>query len=304
MKTRAPGKIVISGAYAVLEGAPAIASAVDRFVVADAGKVAPSPTPEVVSAFEGAPAPACDASALFVGEKKLGLGASAAILVASLAARVVEERGALGDIGLATAVFERALRAHASAQGGGSGVDVAASAFGGTIAFRRGNERPQALAVKLPSDLTVEVWWSGKPASTRQLIGRVNALRERARGRYVKLIDAQAAAALDAEIALTRGDSAAFLRSLDAQRVALDALGAAAGAPIVDDSARALGDAAAALGGAALPAGAGGGDVLVFAGLAASPPEFAALARTSGHERLELSLGARGVHVYSSDDPA
>jgi phosphomevalonate kinase len=302
MKTRAPGKIVLSGAYAVLEGAPAIATAVDRFVVADGSKTTPSPTPEVLSAFAGAPAPRVDASALFggaSGDKKLGLGASAAILVASLAAKVAVERGALADVELASAVFPSALRAHAEAQGGGSGVDVAASAFGGTIAFRRGGERPQALAVKLPPSLVLEVWWSGRPASTSELVGRVRALRERARARYVRLIDAQAAAALDAEVALGRADGAAFLRALDAQRQALDALGTAANAPIVDDAARALGDAAAALGGAALPAGAGGGDVLVFAGFGASPPEFAALAEGSGYERLGLALGARGVHVYS-----
>jgi phosphomevalonate kinase len=225
---------------------------------------------------------------------------SAAILVATLAAKVADERGELGDVELASAVFPRALAAHAAAQGGGSGVDVAAAAFGGTIAFRRGEERPEALAVKLPSDLTLEVWWSGRPASTSELVGRVNALRERARGRYVKLIEAQAAAALDAEVAIGRGDSRGFLRALDAQRRALDALGHGAGAPIVDDAARALGDAAAALDGAALPAGAGGGDVLLFAGLAPSAEEFRALARGSGYERLELSLGARGVHVYSS----
>ena len=169
MKTRAPGKLVLSGAYAVLEGAPAIATAVDRFVVADALRTTPSPTPEVTAAFEGAPAPAVDASALFGGasaDQKLGLGASAAILVASLAAKLALERGPLADLELASAVFPRAVRAHAEAQGGGSGVDVAASAFGGTIAFRRGGERPEALAVKLPAELVFEVWWSGRGVGT------------------------------------------------------------------------------------------------------------------------------------------
>lgn len=302
MKARAPGKIVISGAYAVLEGAPAIATAVDRFAVADAARVEASPTPEVLAAFQAAPAPACDASALFSNGKKLGLGASAAILVASLAARIAEDRGSLGDIELATAVFAQALGAHRTAQGGGSGVDVAASAFGGTIAYRRGAERPEALAVKLPPDLVFEVWWSGKPASTSELIGKVNALRERAQARYVKLIEAQEAASLEAEVALVRGDSARFLETLEAQRHALAALGKAAGAPIVDAAAEELGDLARTFGGAALPAGAGGGDVLVYAGVAASPPEFAAIAARSGHERLALTLGARGVHVVSPSD--
>jgi phosphomevalonate kinase len=304
MKVMAPGKIVISGAYAVLEGAPAIASAVDRYVVADAVETTLTPTPEVAAAFARAPAPAYDASALFSGEKKLGLGASAAILVASLAAKVVRERGELADAELAGAVLAPALRAHAEAQGGGSGVDVAASAFGRTIVFRRGEERPEALLARLPPELTFEVWWSGVPASTSELVGRVVAFRDRAPGRYLKLIEAQSSASLDAEVAVRRGDSSAFLRALDAQRHALDALGEAAAAPIVDRAARALGDAAAALGGAALPAGAGGGDVVLFVGPEPSPPEFAALARGSGYDKRDLTLGARGVHVHPSSSSA
>ena len=35
MRARAPGKLVLSGAYAVLEGAPALVAAVDRYAVAD-----------------------------------------------------------------------------------------------------------------------------------------------------------------------------------------------------------------------------------------------------------------------------
>jgi phosphomevalonate kinase len=179
-------------------------------------------------------------------------------------------------------------------------VDVAASAFGRTIVFRRSDEVPQVLLARLPPELVFEVWWSGRPASTSELVARVRTLRERAPSRYLRLIEAQSSASFEAEVALQRGDSSTFLKALGAQRQALDALGQAAGAPIVDDASRALGDAAAALGGAALPAGAGGGDVLVFAGVGASPEDFRALAKASGYERLELSLGARGVHVYSS----
>ena len=51
MRARAPGKIVMSGAYAVLEGAPAIVTAVDRYVLADAGRPAEFVTPEVREAW-------------------------------------------------------------------------------------------------------------------------------------------------------------------------------------------------------------------------------------------------------------
>ncbi len=38
MIAKAPGKLVVSGAYSVLEGAPAIVVAVDRYAVADTAR--------------------------------------------------------------------------------------------------------------------------------------------------------------------------------------------------------------------------------------------------------------------------
>jgi hypothetical protein len=87
------------------------------------------------------------------------------------------------------------------------------------------------------------------------------------------------------------------VRALAAQYRALEELGARAGAPIVTEPCRALAELAEREGGAALPAGAGGGDVLIFAGVRASSSEFRALAQRFQHERLALVLGARGVHA-------
>ena len=39
-RARAPGKVVLSGAYAVLSGAPAIVAAVSRYVTADSARPA------------------------------------------------------------------------------------------------------------------------------------------------------------------------------------------------------------------------------------------------------------------------
>src|SRR6185437_2901148 len=86
---RAPGKLVLSGAYAVLEGAPCLVAAVDRYAVADASRPATFVTDEVrcaVAAGALARPPWFDASALRESapdgtSRKLGLGSSAAILV-------------------------------------------------------------------------------------------------------------------------------------------------------------------------------------------------------------------------------
>lgn len=294
MRARAPGKLVLSGAYAVLEGAPALVTAVDRFVVADASRAPERVTPEVREALGDERAPWFDASALREGDEKLGLGSSAAILVASLAARELA-RGARSDDELADAVLRPALAAHARAQGGGSGVDVAAAAYGGTLAYRVTPHEPTVTRVSLPAAVVVETWWSGRAAATRDFVGRVRALREREPADYATLIEAQSAAALRAERAVLKGDAAGFVAALHAQRAALAALGRVAGAPIVTPEAERLASRAAPA--AVLPAGAGGGDVLLHVGFEPSPPEFRELAATLGHRLLPLALGARGVHA-------
>lgn len=127
---RAPGKLVLSGAYSVLTGAPALVVAVDRYALADSARAASFLTPEVQAALGDRAPPWFDASELRDGDKKLGLGSSAAILVASLAALELATDPALSDDALCARVYERALVAHRAAQGGGSGVDVAASQRG------------------------------------------------------------------------------------------------------------------------------------------------------------------------------
>jgi len=296
MKARAPGKLVLSGAYAVLEGAPAIVTAVDRYALADASRTAEAPTPEVVEALAGAAAPWFDASALRQGEHKLGLGSSAAILVASLAARELERAPELSGTKLTDAVFAPALAAHRRAQGGGSGVDVAASVFGGTLCFRRGGELPQVEPVTLPEGLVIEAWWSGKPASTAELLARVADLEELLPDLHRGLIDAQAAAAAAALTALEQGDLKAFFSAIQVQLGVLSALGTLARAPIVTAEATRLAEQAQAEGGAALPAGAGGGDVLIFFGVRPSSRRFGRIAVECRHQRLELRVGAPGVH--------
>jgi phosphomevalonate kinase len=295
MKAFAPGKLVLSGAYSVLEGAPAIVTAVDRYAEADSVRQAEWLTPEVRAAL-GDRGPWFRSDALRSGGRKLGLGSSAAVLVASLGAVELERRGPLSDRALAQAVYERALDAHRRAQGGGSGVDVAASTFGGTLAFYREGDATRVVPMELPSDLFIEVWVSGVSASTPELLSRVRRLRDRDPARHTELMDAQAEAAGEALAALARRDVAALIQALARQLECLGGLGDASGAGIVTPSCRELGVMAEQERAAVIPSGAGGGDLLLFFGTQPASPELAARAHETGHERLELGLGARGLH--------
>jgi len=294
--TRAPGKLVLSGAYAVLDGAPAIVTAVDRYAVADTSRPAEHCTPEVQAAIGARPAPWFDAAALREGGEKLGLGSSAAILVASLAAIALEAKGPLDHDALCEAVLHAALSAHAQAQGGGSGIDVAASCRGRTLVAVR-KDTLQLRAVELPAALHIEVWAAGRPASTAELLGRVRALDA---ARYRALIAPQRQASEQAVQALDEGDAAGFVTALAVQCAALARLGDAAGAPIITAELRRLAERAVRERAAVLPSGAGGGDVALFVGLAPPSEALSTLSRKLGHHRLALSLGAPGVHAASN----
>jgi phosphomevalonate kinase len=296
---RAPGKIVLSGAYAVLEGAPAIVAAVDRYVTADGDRPAPMVTAEVQAAIAAGAierAPWFDASPLRAplpdgSSRKLGLGSSAAILVASIAT-VTGER-VVDPTALAAAVFPAAFAAHRKAQPRGSGIDVAASCFGGLCRARiqRGGEllvEPQTW----PPGIVIEVFACPVSASTDDLVGRVRAFAAADPEGYGRLISAASEGAAEA---VEASSIPALLRALSLQFDALGELGSCASAGIVTPEVEALRPAAAVEGAVFGPSGAGGGDIAIFVGARGSSAGFREEAERMGFERLSLRVGGIGV---------
>ncbi|MFS8066589.1 MAG: hypothetical protein ACMG6S_09490 [Byssovorax sp.] len=300
MRARAPGKIVLSGAYAVLEGAPSIVAAVDRAVVADASLAAPLVTDEVRAAIEAGVierAPWFDASALRTSlpdgtSRKLGLGSSAAIVVASIAAASGERLPRAPSGSLADAVFPAAYAAHRRAQPGGSGIDVAASAYGGVITATIREGGLDVAPHRLPEGTVVEVFASPVSASTGDLIRKVRAFAAADEARYRRLLDAAARGSEAAKAATT---TTAMVAAIVAQLDALAELGDLSGAGIVTPEAAALRPEAAAEGATFGPSGAGGGDIAVYIGRSRSSERLRNLAQTHRYTLLDLAIGAPGV---------
>ena len=176
IRASAPGKLVLSGDFAVLRNAPAVVVAVDRRAEvaiepapgSDYGFFAPGLVDRrrpfsiendkvrradddvgdprrlveaVVEQFAGSMPPPCnieiDTRRFFddASAEKLGLGASAAAVVALV--RALQPPG--------TSVEDTcriARNAHSALQNGlGSGLDIAASCYGGVLEFRRDTRR-------------------------------------------------------------------------------------------------------------------------------------------------------------------
>ena len=176
-RASAPGKIVLAGEYAVLWDAPAICMAVNRRAVAtvarsDDGACQVS-TPgfggadrfRILDAVTNGVRPPydieLDTSAFMSGGRKTGIGSSAALTVALLAALEGSEN-----------IYEAAMEAHSRLQqGAGSGIDVAAAVHGGLLEYRM----PQRTVTRLewPAGLAFRVIWTGVPASTEAQLSRL-----------------------------------------------------------------------------------------------------------------------------------
>jgi len=293
MRVFAPGKLVLTGAYAVLEGAPAIVMATSRGVMADSARSALTPSPEVRVALGDVVAPHVDASSLFVGARKLGLGASAAILVASLGARDLERGADLGDRRIRDALFSKARAAHAEAQGGGSGVDVAASVYGGVLRYTLSSVTP----LSLPSDLRVSVFACAASARTADLRGEVDRLAKGNASAYRACMGELVAIAHEAARAAGADDCETFVDAVRRTARWLGRLGAAAGVGIVPSGFDALEELALGEGGAFCVSGAGGGDVAYHLGGQAPSPRFLERAHALGLVPLDLSLDEKGVRT-------
>ena len=199
----APGKVVLSGEYAVLDGAPAICMAIERralvvmTVIDDEFSTvrAAAYTDEIgrfraadgvlhwqhgreIFAIVDSVSRIADVtlaslnidldSSEFIDAatgQKIGIGSSAAITVALMAA-------ATGTVDSAKIAI-LAQRAHADLQGGvGSGVDIACSLNGGLIEYRI--EGASVAALTWPEGLHYRLVWTGRAASTRDKLSKLD----------------------------------------------------------------------------------------------------------------------------------
>ncbi|MCT7669310.1 phosphomevalonate kinase [Lactobacillus iners] len=138
--------------------------------------------------------------------KKFGLGSSAAVTVATVKA-ILHFYGIELDKSL---IFKLSAIAHYTVQGNGSAGDIAASVYGGWLAYQtfdkqwlkdelKNNklskivkEQWPGLDIKLltpPKELKLLIGWSKQPASTAQLVDQTNAKKKFIKEKYNQFLN-------------------------------------------------------------------------------------------------------------------
>jgi len=340
----APGKLVVSGDYAVLDGAPAVCAATDRrvrvvvepieqeccelevvssdaqafyFVWGNHGNVTyPDSDPgdrgtmlQVVlqGLVNALPATmpvvkiTIDSSAFYDSHSggKLGLGSSAAVCVALT--------GALHRLFDSSLDIEAlCFTVHSNFQSGkGSGVDVACSFHGGLIRFQlQTGGRPSVKSLHWPASLAVAPVWTGQSASTREMLGKLDAYAREYPAQCAQLkaeLSRGAEAVADTWSAMTGAEEKSPDKLLDllaAYSVQLQKLDLSARMGIFSEEHRRLQRRAAASGAVYKPSGAGGGDF----GLAfAASPRTAELMPQGSGSAVVISGNAKGLEISQQD---
>lgn len=323
---KAPGKLYIAGEYAVVEnGYPAILVALDQFVTCtieeSAGEVGQifskqyrndqlvwrrmgdqmivdkrdNPFAYILSAIQVTENYArsferelrifdmkIDSQLDSASGKKYGLGSSAAVTVATVKALchfyhlpVTKDE-----------IFKLAAIAHFEVQGNGSLGDVAASVYGGWIAYHSFDRQWLAQQRKYlnlkelvdlpwpdlkieplqaPQNLELLIGWTGKPASTSRLVDKISLFKARQQNEYHRFLESSKACIQRMVDGFHHQDIEAIKDEIRYNRDLLKRLGNNSGVNIETPVLTRLCQIAEEFGGAAKTSGAGGGDCGIVA---------------------------------------
>ncbi|MFT3970849.1 MAG: phosphomevalonate kinase [Micropruina sp.] len=250
--------------------------------------------------------------------RKFGLGSSAAVTVAVIAALNRFYRLSLSR----TERFQLALLATIRISPNASGGDLAACTFGGWVGYRApdraalrselaGSGVTAALSspawgsyrttrLPAPTQLELLVGWTGSPASTERLVNGVRHGRDDRSDSYEQILGTSGRTVNALERALQDDDGTAVLDCLRTARGVLQDFGRVSGVVIETPALRALCDAAERHGAAGKPSGAGGGDCgIVLAPERTSRREL--LADWEAHDIRRLELRVHPAEGASDD---
>ncbi len=346
---RAPGKLILLGEYAVLEGAAALVMAVDRLAIAtirsDLVFSVSSPAIGVDSArfaLDGTGRLSYDDSVSEINRQrlkfftagvesaesflkkinrqltpchmqldtsafldaglniKLGLGSSAA-LTTTVCSGLLAWGGLPVNQELKPEIYRLTQQAHHRAQGKmGSGIDIAASVFGGIIRHSL-NKLPTILPPPVSEQsekLFILPIWSGRSMSTRVMVRKINAFKADQPESYQTIMNQLIMLANTGVAAFEKHNWANFFDACATYHQTLSDLGRHSRAPIISKPHFELARIVKQAGAIYKPSGAGGGDLGIA--LSASQTvieQVQAKVRAAGFHWIDLDRNDHGVWV-------
>ncbi|MAG18186.1 MAG: phosphomevalonate kinase [Candidatus Diapherotrites archaeon] len=215
-------------------------------------------------------------------QMKVGFGSSAAAVTAITGAVLklhgIDIETKQGELVL----FKLAIIAHFNAQGKvGSGFDVGASVFGGALVYKRfdaewlvnelqeksvqgvaDEEWPgfEARNISLPKELELMVGFTGKSASTKELVLKIREFKKEKPEEYEKIIESIKEVTEKLIIALQNSEKQKIIELLNENRKLLKTLSDASNNNLEIEEHKIMSEIASANGCAAKFSGAGGGD--------------------------------------------
>ena len=231
---------------------------------------------------------------------KLGFGSSAAMTVA-LTGAIAE---ALQISSEDTKLFKLALDAHRAAQGNvGSGIDIAASYFGGVLNYTvDAPPAEQRAPQKIDpwKDLPIAVVWSGASASTSRMVQSVSKLNQEKPELYKTIMKRLGQISTRGTVAYSEKQIDPFISAIDEYYHAMKELGEKSRTPIISEAHLKLAEIAHKNESIYKPSGAGGGDIgLLFA---TSPDKLSHVISkivSEGFRTVDVTLAEHGITVQN-----
>ncbi len=282
IKVEIPGKVMLSGEYAVLHGGTAVLTPVPyHLIITQQEEDSESDFSPVVrqaldfeipelKEFEdkaGKPNLKINSeqfySVDFNGNRvKLGIGLSAAEAVGVVAFRF--QRAGINWTEHREMIADYADRIHRQAQANkGSGADIAACAYGEPIRFKRIDDKLEIEPIEINSHLPLKLVWTGQPSNTREMVSKFESwLDQGHEDELHELIEAS-----DSLVkSWSSDDIESLFEHLDSFDNILEHIAESANIPLKLNIHREIEKWARDHGGRAKPTGAGAGDLILLIG--------------------------------------
>lgn len=245
--------------------------------------------------------------------KKYGLGSSAAVTVATVKALSQFYKLNLSK----EEIFKLASISHFQVQHNGSFGDIAASVYGGWIAYQSPDRQwlTQMLAthslteilqsdwpqlsieqLEFPANLNLLIGWSGSPASTPVLVDKIAVFRTKQQQRYQQFLDDSRACLQKMIAGFKHGSSQIIKQQINVNRQILRQLAQFSGVIIETPKLQKLCEIASNYGAAAKSSGAGGGDCGIAVIDAAPNVKYALLADWNQQQIQPLNFNVHALN--------